>query len=569
MTAKERRDADAAELERQKKEFEKQKAAARAKAAREKKAEKAAKERETRRKMGLPEPSKHVRASQPTISRFVRSGSKRTWDELDDITEDSDGTLDGLRGGIEEPPAKRAAGNNSDDEFGEFPLSLPEILERLDSPAVSVKAEKVISKPPSPKIHKASAPKVRKSSPLKPAPSEMSRSALPSSKQRVIPPPLKKELSDSEFEDFPSLSQCDILERLASSATPPIQGNVAVPQVAPLKNRIPHKVQIEKKSTTVSAVAFSEEFPVDDSQKVADMAASQLLSEAADAISRSTRAGSASNPQPTKITSRKSAGTPVQRANPKNVVGTQEGQFLSNATTSAGPALKERPVNMPPPPIPLKAKKAISFAASPNISHPTPRRVTNPIPKKPLNMPPSATQAFLEEHIEDFFPSPSQQIRELLEDVDDMPSNTQVAREISPLKPARVDALEDLFSTQDVSLSAEDMEEITTPIRALQHQAKAASAPAPVPEHGSKSEPTKNVPREKRRFFQEKDEDLLQAAIHESKMLAMTQKLQKTTPAKETPMRTRGALQRALSEASDYGFDDDFSGCSQELLALP
>jgi hypothetical protein len=191
------------------------------------------------------------------------------------------------------------------------------------------------------------------------------------------------------------------------------------------------------------------------------------------------------------------------------------------------------------------------------------------LPKTPLNMPPSATQAFLEEHIDNFFPSPSQQIRELLEDVDDMPSNTQVAREISPPKLARDDALRDLFSTQDVSLSAEDMEEIITPSRAPQHHADPAPAPATVPGDPTIRGSTKNVPREKRRFFEEKEEDLLQAAIHESKMLAAAQKAQKATPVKEPSMRTRGALQRALSEASDYGFDDDFSDCSQELLALP
>jgi hypothetical protein len=570
MTAKERRDADAAELDRQKKEFDKEKTAARAKAAREKKAEKTAKEKETRRKMGLPEPSKHVRASQPTISRFVRSGSKRTWHDLDEITEDSDGTLDDLLGGMGQPPAKRAADNNSDDEFGEFPLSSPEMLERLDSPPVSIKEEKVVSNPTSTKKHKVSAPKLRKSSPLKPALPDKNHSVLGSSEQRAVPPPLKKELSDSEFGDFPSLSQCDILERLASSATPPIQGSAATPQAHSAKNRLPNKVQVEKKSKSVSAVTSSKELPVDNSQELADMAATQLLSEAADAVFKSARTDSTPKSQPLKLSSRLSAGSSIHNAaTAKNVVTTQERHMPTKAAKSDRPALTERPVNMPPPPIPSKTTKSISFAASPDKSRPAPRSVVRSFPRTPLNMPPSATQAFLEEHIDDFFPSPSQQIRELLEDVDDMPSNTQVAREISPLKPARDDALRDLFSTQDVNLSAEDIVEITTPSRAPKGLAEPPPAPASMPGHPTKHESTKDVPREKRRFFEEKDEDLLQAAIHESKMLAAAQKAQKATPIKEPPMRTRGALQRALSEASDYGFDDDFSGCSQELLALP
>jgi hypothetical protein len=560
ITQAERRRADAAELARQKKEYEKQQNAARAKAAREKKAAKAQAERETRRKMGLPEPSKYVRASQPTISRFVRSGSKRTWEGLDDITEDSDATLDGLPGDI---PAKRmAVDNDSDDEFGEFPaLSQPDILEKLDSSLVSIKEEKVVSKPPSPNRPKLSAPKLRKSSVLRPVTSEKDTRATVTSKQNSdIPKPahLKKEPSDVEFGEPPSLSQCDRLERDISSATPPIKADPAIPKVHIPKIENERELRTGNKSQAVPVAASSDEFPAVTSQEVADMAATQLLSEAANAMTKSARKDSTPLPLPSKPTPGGPAGSlriANQRSSNKTMKN-QEGQTPSKVASSHRLALKERPVNMPPPSIPFKAKKAISFAPSPNKTRPTILPSATECPKTPPNMPPSAIQAFLEENIDDIYPSPSQQLRELFEEADDIPSNSQVAREISPSKPALDDAFANLFSTQDVSLSAEDLLEITTPSRIPTKQEETAPAPAP------------EAPQEKRRFFEEKVGDLIHAALHESKILAAAHGVQNNAPSKEEhPSRAKRTLQRVKSNTSDYG--DDFSGCSQELLALP
>jgi len=500
--------------------------------------------------MGLPEPSKYVRASQPTISRFVRSGSKRTWEELDDITEDSDGTLDGFP---RDMPAKRmAVDRSSDDEFGEFPaLSQPDIIEKLDSSLVSVKEEKVVPKPTSPKKPKPSAPKLQKSSLLKPVTSEKDIRATVTSNQisdNLKPAHLKEEPPDIDFGEFPSLSQCDRLERDLRSA----RADPAVPKMHTLK--IENRRKLNKPQAVLPVAA---EFPRVTSQEVADMAATQLISEAAGAMSKSAQKNSTPVPLPSKPTPGGPVGSPriANQPSPRKTLKNQEGQPPFKVVSSHILALKERQVNMPPPPMPFKAKKAISFAPSPNNIRPTILPGATRYPKASPNMPPSATQAFLEENIDDIYPSPSQQLRELFEEADDIPSNTQIAREISPIKPTLDDAFVNLFYTQDMSLSAEDLLEITTPSRTPTNQEEKAPAPAP------------EASREKRRFFEEKEDDLLHAALHESKILAAAQRIQNATSKEEPPSRAKRTLQRVKSNTSDYG--DDFIGCSQELLALP
>jgi hypothetical protein len=210
-----------------------------------------------------------------------------------------------------------------------------------------------------------------------------------------------------------------------------------------------------------------------------------------------------------------------------------------------------------------------------------------PISKAP-NPPPSATQAFLEDHLDDFFPSPSQEIRELLDDIDDLPTNTQIARELEPnLQPnaPQEDYFADLVCTQDFVLSSQDILEITTPCPPPSKPKTAEqpiSTPTPLP--------TKLVKQPRRRFFEEKDEDLLHAAIQESKVLA-AQKEQRREEGKsigkveESKMpvlgketrvqgqekalsgRTKRAFKRTLSHATDYG-EDEFHDCEEELLAL-
>ena len=502
----EQRRLDAEELAKQKKDYEREKSAAKAKAARDKKAAKEQTDREARKKMGVPEPSRFVRASQPTISRFVKRRNKRTWLEMETLAEDSDSTVGGDEEYDTNPeyPAKTVkAGTESEDEYGGFPSfsqsELGVVLEELGSLAPSESKQE----------------------------DRTERSPTAVSKPRYEPRP----------------------------------------------------------AGLLPAKKSSYEFPWDCSQSLDDMVATQLLSEAADATARSAQQQKLSivRTQPDLIPPRPAA------ANPLPLISKTEAPHTSpKSITNIRSALRHRSVNMPPPPLPVQTneKRSISFAPSP----PKPRivyRIPQPIPKSVV--PPSATQAFLEDNLDNFFPSPSQEIRELQDDIDDLPSNnTQIALELEldlPITKAspKEDSFADLICTQDFILSSQDILEITTPCppaSKLKPMEQPTSTPTPLPTNPARSQT-------KSRFFEEKEEDLLYAAIHESKLLAAQQDKrdlerrssqwmkEKMIDSMEdergqergAPGRTKRRFQRTVSNATDYG-EDEFYDCEEELLAL-
>jgi hypothetical protein len=226
---------------------------------------------------------------------------------------------------------------------------------------------------------------------------------------------------------------------------------------------------------------------------------------------------------------------------------------------------------MPPPRPPVKERKSISFRTPLSKPHLPPRNSSSTTTRPPPSILPSATQAFLENHLDEFFPSPTQEIRELLDGVDYLPSNTQIAQELSsPHHQAHADdddGLADFISTQDLILSSQDLLEIVTPSR---------SPTNPV----ATNEPLlRPISRERARFFEEKEDDLVHAAIHESKRLAVAEEAfkqvfsrkatsgaEKKVPLNEAP-KTKRKLKRVQSTVTDYG-DDEFSECVQDLLDL-
>jgi hypothetical protein len=542
------------ELDRQKKEWAREQAAAKAKAARMKKAEKENAEKEARKKMGLPEPSKYVRASQPTISRFVRNGGKRKWEEVDNIAEDSEGTAcDADTVDKDEPPPKRVAqDNDSDDEFG----------------------------------------------------------------------------------DFPALSQMDLLEKIAKPITP-IKGVSAGQRSPASKANLPPELRDPESSQELPVRKSSNnEYPLEDSQAFADMANTQLLSEAAEAASKS------DSIEPPAVLRVQNPSQNNSKPEPKGIVEYKKPPSINSRNIShmSPPSIRPAP----------RVRKPIPFVPPPR----NPRfLLRNSARARPYSdVPAPSTQAFLENSIEDFFPSPSQEVRELLEDNEDPPAKPHIIQAPNPPKlPKNINEdylFDDLISTQDLILSPQDLQEITTPSRAplskpihgppKPHLSYPASrvgnplndfrpplpappleskppnqpksyppppvtrefkttiapkpylqpppardlksldqpkiqAPSPAPREpkppaGPKAHLSPAPPREKSRFFEEKEEDLLQAAIHESKMLAAQQEVQ-NVPLNGSPEKGKRTLQRIGSTATDYG-DDEFSGCSQELLAL-
>jgi hypothetical protein len=194
-----------------------------------------------------------------------------------------------------------------------------------------------------------------------------------------------------------------------------------------------------------------EEYSLDEGL-IDEMVAAQLLSEAVEASSRVDQA-----PSPELL--------PAQ-SNSIQVFMDEEDDGRDTAQDNDQEALAERSTNLPAP---ARGTKSITFA-------PTPLKPHRSAFAEDDN-PPSATQMFLE-NLDDYFPSPSQEIRELLEDAEDLPSNTQIAQELNAgASGTEADDFVGIISTQDFILSSQDLLEITTPSRVLQPRV-AESLPA-------------------------------------------------------------------------------------------
>ncbi|EPE25557.1 hypothetical protein GLAREA_01469 [Glarea lozoyensis ATCC 20868] len=676
------------ELEQQKREYEKERNAARAKLAREKKAAKLAEEKEERRKLGIPEPNRFVRASQPTISMFARQAGKRTWQqiEMDSLAEESEDTLGEellppMEKSVDQPPAKRVAvEQDSEDEFGCFPSmsQAGDLLEIINSSNASIPKRNTISKPSSSLVDHAS----------------QGSWAVPAIQEPAL---LRDE--DEIVNAIDIKSRHDPLDSLRRKRGPLIQK----PSMGPKKSQ-----ELPKRN---AKQLFDENLI--SSQELLELVTTQVHSEAAEAeakcdpvtgtpvlqhppefvvteksispkdngqgtgstiLARSQARGTPDKASlPLKHTVQKSPvisprSRPMQTPSPTSRLPVDTAVCSKQAVTK--PVTKQPVKSMPPPPVPAKSRKPIYLPNPSSLRLTHLRNLGKKNDRQAEILPPTATQLFLENNLDDFFPSPSQEARELLDDIEDFPSNTQIAKEISPIRSALCfkpslepidDSFADLFSTQDFA-SSQELLEITTPSRppparsmskrsfvtstSARHSAvtrsrlplQSSSGNAGHPgftnntsqsrgrHHNSSaskasSRATENTPRSlqivyapkpdvpsprpktieykhqkdvmvlhkpppvppkipldpkhKRRFFQEKEEDLVQAAIYESKKVECNRKAQekvreaqqevkRAAPAVTT--RSGRTLQRVQSNVTDYD-DDDFIS-SQDLLAL-
>ncbi|KAL3422052.1 hypothetical protein PVAG01_06208 [Phlyctema vagabunda] len=657
------------EREAQRKEYERERAAAKAKAAREKKADKAAAERAARKKAGLPEPSKHVRPSQPTISMFVKTGAKRSWEQMSDGGED-----------VTSEDCPDEEGNEDDTAGGSVALAVEteprhleehtferEVIEPTNAEDPRASLEQVIAEEISDDAAIAQPMTQPRDTEREPE--------LPESEDDVeheeavrIADKVAINDSDDEFGDFPCLSQSD-LPRMFEEVNRPAQKES--------ENHGPNLLSKDGNCSTKDCngqdlaskaihVEEDDEFPFDDLM-LEELVATQLRTEALDAVSRAKNTTTAPKHMhiSSKPISKPSISKPPIRAQkrphalpPKTVavneqrnnreqtipeVRTVHGHRVSidhsagndvsvnqshtlrqpqtvqqthtvstGHTVSAEHTVKQghtlhqahtfdqapsraaragalKPVSvahtinsMPPPAIPIKKPRTISFAPSPvkpDRLRPMAKSISRPLPA----VPPSSTQAFLNDHFDDFFPTPSQQVRELDDDINELPSNTQIERELlsdarasSPVLPNKAtNEYEMVMCTQDLVMSSQDMLDMDSPCAKQLPPARSPTPPRPA---------------KRKRFFEEKEEDLLEAALHESRILAEREKTAQdhcsginlrggemheapsweegnTDPDRGHKGPTTSAtrkLQRVLSSASDYG-EDDFSGCSQEL----
>lgn len=357
--------------------------------------------------------------------------------------------------------------------------------------------------------------------------------------------------TEDEFGEFPSFSQSDfpeILAKLDSSSIP-----TGMSQAVDEKFE-DHESGSPELPTKISVSLDQDQYSQDE-DFLADMATTQLLSESADAAMRE-NFDSSTVPIIDTLISQVDIPRTINQPTKVVAANNHSNPKLSNTAPSA---LKERSVNLGPRVAPMsKAAKSITFAPSPFKDRITPSMVHKAM------LPPSATQAFLENHLDDFFPSPSQEVRELLEDIDDydLPSNTQIAKELSPIRAEEEDMFGNMFCTQDLVLSSQDLLEIITPSRPPAKVTSKKDCPPPPPL------PLPQV-KQRRRFFEEKEEDLIHAAIqesiHDTRLLAHWEESVETTV--EAPLKQQRTFMRVASTSAmtDYG-EDEIN--DEELLAF-
>ncbi|RDW85696.1 hypothetical protein BP5796_04021 [Coleophoma crateriformis] len=637
LSRAEQRRLEAEERERQRKEYERERAAAKAKAAREKKAEKAAAERDARKKAGLPEPSKFVRPSQPTISVFVTTGTKRTWQEADGNEQGQGDASEVVNEEPEDevqPAAKRIVLEDSEDDFGDFPsLSQSDIPQILDNPDSSNEIALINNDG----VSKAGSPT--------PSPGREAEN-VPAPSQEL--PPLWKDGGD-DYQDLNSQALADMINtqlrseaaeaesravsdaggRISSSplitVPPPIEPRKCIEPPRCIPRPVPSSMNLRRDMQATSST----------SQNLPDTPTKLTSShKLAPRVIHGHRISLDHTFEHDKEVNKNLTVKQIHTTEHNHTVNTghtvfqkhtvAQGHTVHQAHTfettplralerpNSRPPLRETSFNMMPPP---RVHGTIAkISNTPARVRPASRTDHNTLKNTFIDTPPSATQAFLDTHFDDFFPSPSQQVRELEDEINDLPSNTQVAREleddheissstddgdkdapivsqtlpqnntklmeasteISTIPGNEVDEDVGFYCTQDLVLSSQDMAEIDTPSRA-----------PPV-------EILMPAPPRRTRFFEEKEEDLVLAAMHESRILAEQKKQGQKVPLNESfgtdygdfdidddilneaiLQNNSGAerkksgkrtLVRVPSGMTDYG-EDDFSGCSQEILA--
>jgi hypothetical protein len=620
MSKKERERLEKEELERMRKEREKERAQERARLAREKKAGKEREEKEKRRKEGLP--LEKVRPSQATITGFI--GRKRVLEEEGDESE-PESAMKRLKS--EEYCASQSKSTtstestacsdnhsmeNSISEGGPSEDKYVERDERGDITELS---------PREAQLELSTTTAIRETA-KPPTVVDLKRNTLDVSNDILDQSRLAQEHSintekqnpdfepEDEFGDFPSLSQFD-LPALFAEHTSPVRGcsnKAESGSYGSGEDRDVLKTALQVTDQAKPTVTSRSMAPPthnlqrisqnrsrtdrDTSEEVQTGAA--LAKDCNTTRSKPAEAPTSRAPTPPKVVLQSSptsadATVPPNRSGPSSVReavhrALRSARLSSSAASSGlkrdGGASTKHDALMLPPPRPQPTGRVPLGERSRNIPAPlVPLNNKHPtVTKRQLSvqqtsrytvhecLPPSSTQIFLENNLDDFLPSPSQQIRELMEDVghDDIPSNTQIARELdgdeegsatdTGLFSAEESVIELPFSTQafgDLDFSSQDLRaiEADTPCK------------PPLPKVGP--ETLKIKP--KGRFFEEKEDDLMHAALHES-LLLQKERERRLHSEKINEPRPKRSYSRTLSTGTDYGDDIDLG--SQEFLEV-
>ncbi|KAI9650590.1 hypothetical protein NHQ30_000608 [Ciborinia camelliae] len=581
----EQKQRDAEELARHRKAYEKEQAAAKAKAARDKKAAKALEQKEERKRLGIPEPSRHVRASQSRISMFIKQGNKRLR-ETENNGEESEDTLCGDLD--EEPPTKRVAHDNSqdedkalskptaprdfeydeetsikqlannnfeykeeisaepivpdnsEDEFGDFPPLSDNDISLLDTSSMhSTPVNAISGRPRSaellrPPFHKSTAP--FNYEPELPRMKNFEREQMSPEDPFQLECMLDSQIR-SEAEDAAGRSDCkqavsikedrvirDDMRHTASTSNKdtsaerellwhapinfrhdlPVKSTNGNPQLAlpmaPAVKVLQHKQKnsfsnlslvghqsdhLSNKNTNIAPIprpnsrpdfqASAISLPL--SKKSLEIDPSPFKKITSTSPDRTSSRITGVGRQVLQESSFNSAGSKSLYVESRphkfpTLTPLKQQQYQSRkspvqASTSVSHTrspLQERSINMGPPPLPRKSKLGMPLAPSLET-----RQIVNS-----FSLPPSSTQAFLESHLDEFFPSPTQEARELCEDSIIYRSSTSLktgsAIQTHNQKPEDMnDTVDDDFggmlSTQELKMFSQGWETANSPSR--------------------------------------------------------------------------------------------------------
>ncbi|CAD6449405.1 e8026841-231e-407d-8ab1-5ac0bd0a6985 [Sclerotinia trifoliorum] len=504
ITKAEQKRQDAEELAKHRKAYEKEQAAAKAKAARDKKAAKALEQKEERKRLGVPEPSRHVRASQSRISMFIGRGNKRLR-ATENKAEDSEGTMcDELDEG---PPAKRTAHDNSEDESEEEAVSKSNVLhdfeheeccrmEQLAKNILDVKeaiSKKVVvpedsedefgdfpplsdrdislldnssmHSTPRPRSTGVTGPSIQKSIASFDNEQELPRMKNfereqmspddPFQLENMLDCQIRSEAADAAYnpdckqvvsfkkeqtsrEDTLSMTAASnrLVEDLASKREllwhAPINGrHGASIKFINTKPPSPHKVPIVKQKSSnpnlsvtrhqfdhPSRINFNETTTPGMNLRQNSRALDVSLPRTKKSLSIEQATSNKETPLLLRASSRMTGlGKRIFREEPVQPPMSKSHSFqrtppqklpvqASRSVSGTRPALRGRSINMGPSALPAKSKIGTTLAAPHN----------NVRTASSFDLPPSSTQAFLESHYDEFFPSPTQEARELCEE---------------------------------------------------------------------------------------------------------------------------------------------------------
>ncbi|KAI1503295.1 hypothetical protein F5X99DRAFT_375591 [Biscogniauxia marginata] len=405
LSKAERRRQELFEQDRIRREFEKERNQARARAARDKKKEKEEQERAERKKKGLPLVA--VRASQDTIARFVRPNVKTKKPS--------------------EQPSKESPGAQSNEDNSPEPPTTS--AERKDPHRCASSSAEENPEPP--------AKRQRLNRPLQ---DEMDKGSSPSSSK----PRSQREVDEVTIPPVPvnPTEKAGGASEKSSSTTEHIDEQLPTELIE--STRDPYEEQGGGQHKEIK-IPRDSDIPVEpppakpSRPSCPEIEASKSL--ARTELAARDNARSIPTPRPLQDISINEVNARAIKPPPDATLGqgkqviaqqpltTPPVQILRKSQTSAPTpqAFRYPKTSMPPPPIPPKFKvpkpAPVSGPRTPQFLKPIskPQTATKSgqhfiTPSGQEELPPTSTQLFMFNHLDDFFPSPSQEVRELFEE---------------------------------------------------------------------------------------------------------------------------------------------------------